>query len=93
MTQRVTHQSIAFTHPVRLVGVDGLVPSGSYDIETIEEQIESLSTMVWRRVSTSILLPAPHISARAMQLTLIDPANLAAAIELDAELSHGRCQV
>jgi len=93
MTERITHHSIAFAHPVRLAGIDEVVPPGTYDIETIEELFESLSSMVWRRISTSILLPAPHISAGATQLTLIDPADLAAAVKLDAEMSHGGRQV
>jgi hypothetical protein len=90
MTERVTHKIVAFAHPFGLPGIEGLQPPGSYDVETIEEQMQGLTLSVWRRVSTSIALPAPHISAAARQVTTIDPADLAAALTKDAETPHGQ---
>jgi hypothetical protein len=89
MTERLTHRIVSFAHPFALPGVEGVQPPGSYDVETIEEQMDGLTLSVWRRVSTSISLPAPHISAAARQTTTIDPADLAAALTKDVEKSHG----
>ncbi len=90
MTERLTHRSVRFAHPFALPGVEGPQPPGTYDVETIEEQMDGLTLSVWRRVSTSISLPAPHISAAARQVTTIDPADLAAALSKDAQTPHGQ---
>ncbi len=90
MPERLQHRIVTFAHPFELAGVDGPQPPGSYDVETIEEQMEGLTLSVWRRVSTSIVLPAPHISAAARQTSVIDPAELAAALTKDAETPHGQ---
>ncbi len=89
MTERLTHRTVVFVHHFALAGTENVHPPGSYDVETIEEPIEGVSMLAWRRVSTSITLPAPHLSASARQATTIDPAALAAALSKDAETSHG----
>ena len=93
MTERLTHRAVVFARSFALPGIDGALPPGSYDVETIEEPIEGVTMRAWRRVSTSIALPAPHISAGARQTTIVDPADLAAALSKDAETSHGPTQV
>lgn len=90
MTERLSHRTVTFAHPFLLVGADGPQLAGSYDVETIEEQMDGLTLAAWRRVSTSISLPAPHISAAARQVTTIDPADLAAALTKDAQTPHGQ---
>ena len=54
MTTRSNRTTVTFQHPVSLGGVDGLLPAGSYTIETEEERIEMLSFEAYRRVSTTI---------------------------------------
>jgi len=90
MSERFTHRTAMFAHSFELPGVEGRQPAGCYDIETVEEQMEGLTLSAWRRVSTSIALPAPHISASAKQSSLIDPADLAAALSKDAQTPHGQ---
>lgn len=89
MTERLTHRIVTFAHAFALPGVDDRQPPGAYDVETLEEQMMGLTASAWRRVSTTISLPAPHISASARQVATIDPADLAAALTKDAETHHG----
>ena len=60
-------------HPVALDGVDGILPAGSYTIETEEELIEMLSFEAYRRVSTTISLPSIGTACLKRQIVDIDP--------------------
>lgn len=93
MAERLTRKSVEFVHPFELGGVDGLQPPGIYDVETVEEQLDGLSFVAYRRVSTTIALRSSNIVILSRQLTMIDPADLTAALEKDADASHGKSQV
>jgi len=93
MMERLTRKSVEFVYPFELGGVDGLQPPGTYDVETVEEQLDGLSFVAYRRVSTTIALRATNMATLSRQLTMIDPADLAAALDKDAEASHGKSQV
>lgn len=82
MIERTAQTSVQFRRPFRLVGFDELLPPGTYEIEVVEEQIDSLSIVGWRRTSITITVQAP--TALSRQLTTIDPADLAAALARDA---------
>ena len=86
MGERTTHKSVEFVHPFQLAGVDGKQPPGTYDVETIEEQLEGLSFVAYRRISTTIALLGYTTASVSKQLHTIDPAELAAALERDAEV-------
>jgi hypothetical protein len=49
---------VSFTRPFALSGIDGLLPAGSYRVDTDEETIDSLSRLAWRRVATTIEVQA-----------------------------------
>jgi hypothetical protein len=85
MPERTTHTSVTFLHPFSLAGVDGVQPPGTYSIETIEETLDNLSFVAYRRVSTTIVLPAVGIPSRKRQVVPIDPQDLEAAQKQDAE--------
>jgi hypothetical protein len=84
MTTRSSQTTVTFQHAVSLDGVDGILPAGSYTIETEEEQIEMLSFEAYRRVSTTISLPSIGTVGLKRQIVVIDPQKLAAAQERDA---------
>ena len=86
MTDRITRETITFLHPFELADVQGMLPAGTYTIETIEEPIESLSMVGYRRVSTTIVVPSPRYGMATRQMVVIDPLNLEAARKRDAEL-------
>ena len=72
MTIRTTRKTVTFARPFSLGGVDGVQPPGSYDIDTDEEQIDSLTHLAWRRVATTIQLRrrmAPRRSTASIRST------------------------
>ena len=87
MPERTTHSSVTFLHPFSLDGVDGVQPAGTYTIETVEETLDNLSFVAYRRVSTTIVLPAVGIPTRQRQVVTIDPRDLEAAQKRDAEIT------
>ena len=87
MPERTTHSSVTFSHPFSLAGVDGVQPAGTYTIETVEETLDNLSFVAYRRVSTTIVLPAVGIPTRQRQVVPIDPRDLEAAQKRDAEMT------
>ncbi len=87
MPERTTHSSVNFLHPFSLAGVDGVQPAGTYAIETVEETLDNLSFVAYRRISTTIVLPAVGSPSRQRQVVTIDPQDLEAALERDARSS------
>jgi len=85
MPERTTHSSVTFLYPFSLVGLDGVQPAGTYMIETVEETLDNLSFVAYRRVSTTIVLPAVGTATRQRQVVTIDPRDLEAAQKRDAE--------
>lgn len=85
MTDRITRKAITFLHPFELADVEGIQPAGTYTIETIEEPIDSLSLVAYRRVSTTIVLASPKDGKASRQMVTIDPLHLEAARKRDME--------
>ena len=82
MTLRTSGKTVTFRQPFRLKGVDRLLPAADYRVVTDEELIEGLSFPAYRRISTAIFVPAP--SGSAVEMAVIDPLELEAALERDA---------
>ena len=87
MSERTRREQVTFLHPFSLAGVEGEQAAGTYAVETVEEPIEGLSFVAYRRVSTTIVLPSPQYGAASRQLVTIDPVDLEAAQKRDAEFS------
>jgi hypothetical protein len=83
------HKTVIFAHPFSLKGVEGKFPRGVYSVEVTEEQLEGLSRMAYRRVSTTIALPSSNTANLSRQLVEIEPAALEAALTSDAEAGNG----
>ena len=58
MNERITRKSVTFLHPFSLAGIDEILEAGTYIVETLEELIEGLSFVAYRRVSTTIVTAA-----------------------------------
>ena len=82
MPERTTHSAVTFLHPFSLVNI-GEQPAGTYAIETVEEQLP-LSFVAYRRLSTTIELPAVGTVTFQRQIVAVDPADLVQAQEKDA---------
>lgn len=84
---RTTTKIVTFGRPFWLKGVDRMLPAADYRIVTDEELIEGLSFPAYRRVSTAIFAPAP--SGSAVEMVTVDPLDLEAALEQDAQPVDG----
>lgn len=85
MPERTTLTTVTFLRPFSLTDVDGVQPAGTYTVETIDKTLDNLSFIAYRRVSTSIMLPAVGAVARQRQVIVIDPLELEAALKRDAQ--------
>ena len=72
-------ETVIFTAPFTLPGLERSYPAGSYAVTTDDEQLD-LSFAAFRRVATSIMLA----SGATTQAWPVDPADLAAALARDA---------
>jgi hypothetical protein len=89
MTERTADSSVTFLHPFTLPDVDGIQPPGTYLIETIEEALSTVSFLAYRRVSTTVTLPAVGTATLRKQIIAIDPKDLEAALKKDASARTG----
>jgi hypothetical protein len=80
---RTHRKTVAFRHSFVLKGVDRILPPGRYETLTDEELVEGLSFPVYRRVSTSIFVPAQSHQASSVEMVAIDPGDLQAAQDRD----------
>lgn len=84
MTERTTLTSVTFVRPFSLPDLDVVQPAGTYRIETTDALLDGLTFLAYRRVSTTIELPAIGEDSLRRQVITIDPAELTLALEADA---------
>ena len=78
---RTHRNTVVFGRPFRLKGIGRVLPPGRYQVVTDEELIEGLSFPVWRRLSTTIIVPAEQASS--IEMVGIDPLDLQVAEDRD----------
>jgi hypothetical protein len=88
MTTRSRRETVHFKHPIRIKGIDRLLPSGAYEVVTDEETIEGLSFASFRRVATMSMVPAAAPRGSTMEMVSIGSVDLADAQRIDASASH-----
>jgi hypothetical protein len=88
VSERTKQELVTFQHPFSLAGVDGQQSPGTYTVEVIEEPIDGLSFVAYRRVSTTIILPSSEYGYPSKQVVTVDPRDLEAAKEKDAETAN-----
>jgi hypothetical protein len=84
MTTRSRRETISFTHPFRLRGIDRELPAGAYAVVTDEEMIEGLSFPAFRRVATMITVPCAPPHQNSIEMVAIDADALHDAQRIDA---------
>ena len=84
MTLRTHSETVTFTRPFTLSGINGPQPPGTYTVETDEERIEDSSPPTYRRVSTMIRLAGRPGTGEQVQVVVVDPEELASALARDA---------
>jgi hypothetical protein len=95
MTRTIT-KTVTFGRPFALIGLEGVLPAGTYAVETDEELIQTLSFAAYRRTATWLRLPgrregAEH-SAGLSEVVAIDPVELDAALARDAAAGETVCE-
>jgi hypothetical protein len=85
MMTRTKRETLKFIHPFFLKGVDRTLPPGEYQVVTDEELIEGLSFPVYRRIATMMFVPAQSHSGSSIEMVTVDPLDLQAARDRDAE--------
>ncbi len=82
MSIRTTRETVAFARPFRVIGLDELQPAGTYAVETDEELIDGVSFPAYRRIGTSIFLPAHPARPGRAEVAQIDSRELEAATKV-----------
>ncbi|WP_047307052.1 hypothetical protein [Rhodopseudomonas palustris] len=88
MTTRTRRETIVFSHPFQLRGIDRELPAGAYAVVTDEELIEGLSFPVFRRVATMITVPCAPPRQAAVEMIAIAPDALRDARQADSRTSR-----
>lgn len=91
LEQRTRASTVTIDHPFSITDVDGELPAGQYLVETTEEPIEGLSFVAYRRLWTTITLPAlGHDGAprrtTSKQIVTVDPKELDYALGKNGEI-------
>jgi hypothetical protein len=85
------NETVVFSKPFLLKGVDRILPAGSYRVVTDEELIEGISFPAYRRVSTMIFVPGEH--GGSIEMLAIDPLDLRIALDKDTALVSAECRL
>jgi hypothetical protein len=75
------NETVIFSKPFLLKGVDRVLPAGSYRVVTDEELIEGISFPAYRRISSMIFVPGTHRGS--VEMVTIDPLDLRIALDQD----------
>jgi hypothetical protein len=84
MSMRTTKTTVTFTRPFSLSGFDGEQPAGPYSVETDEELLDTVSFPAYRRMATMMQLEASSGRSGSLQVAVVDPSELKAALAADA---------
>jgi hypothetical protein len=76
MSIRTQRRTVTFVRPFSVIGRDHLQAGGTYTVETDDELIDGLSFPAYRRIGTSIFLPAHPARPGWAEVAQIDPLEL-----------------
>jgi hypothetical protein len=79
MTVRTTSKTVTFTRPFALAGFPAVLPAGAYAVDTDEEELDSVLSQGWRRVSTTMRVRV----GGAIEVWPVDPQALHEALMRD----------
>jgi hypothetical protein len=83
MLQRTRVEKTVFPKPFQIDGYERQIPAGTYSIEISEELIQELSFPAYRRVATTLLLPALPNRPGGTVFLSVTQADLDAALNTD----------
>ena len=80
---RTSTRTVTFRRRFRLSAVEESQPAGSYQVESDEEQLATISSPAYRRIATWLRLPAPAGSRALDRLVNVDAMELESALAAD----------
>ena len=83
MTNRSLNSTVTFKQPFSIGAQKEQLPAGAYRLTIEEEMIEGLSFAAYRRVSTTLEIPALGMETARKQYIQIAADDLDAALERD----------
>ena len=83
MTTRSKDTTLTFSKQFTLSEVDRPLPAGTYRVVCDEEDLPGLSFLAFRRVATMLQVPALSAPGGLIEMFLVNPDELAAALEAD----------
>jgi len=86
MEKRTSAIVIRFQNTFCLPGFDKPQPAGDYHVEHEEEAVGGVTHLAWRRIGTSIHVPAIGVESAKRQIIPIEPADLDSALARDDEI-------
>ncbi|MEJ1968966.1 MAG: hypothetical protein WDN03_10120 [Rhizomicrobium sp.] len=85
MATRMTSRTVVFHRPFVLTGFERIAPAGSYVVDTEEEELDAVSSSIWRKLATVM-----HIThGGATEYVKIDTLDLDKALARDAAQDEG----
>ncbi len=87
MTVRTNETTITFEHPFLMPSIGRVQPPGTYRLVTDEEEMIGLSFIAFRRMATTLHVPAISAPDTIHQVFAIEPAELEAALKRDGGLN------
>jgi hypothetical protein len=87
MTIRSRRETVTFRRPFRIRGIERLLAAGAYEVITDEEAIEGLIFSAYRRIATTIMVPAEGVCV-SMGMLSIGSVELANAQAADASAAN-----
>lgn len=85
MFTRTVKTTLTFKHRFFLSALKAAQEPGTYLVETDEEQIENISFIAYRRVSTWLHVPALDRKSGIRQVICVEPEELEKLQDLDAQ--------
>ena len=83
---RTRRKLMTFATPFHLRVCDGVLPAGTYEVDTDEELIDGLSFVAYRRTATRIHLPAIGMKTMCHEVIMVQPSELEAGVESSADV-------
>ncbi len=89
MAMRSKETTLTFSKAFALSDVDRPLPAGTYRVVIDDEDISGLSFLAFRRIATMLHVPAITTLGGPAEMFLVNPAELAAALEADRVAARG----
>ena len=83
MATRSNETTLTFSNAFALSEVDRPLPAGTYRVVVDEEDVPGLSFLAFRRIATMLQVPALSAPSGPTEMFLVNPDELAAALETD----------